>query len=200
MQIRKELVRFERPVWYSFRFKVEEPWLDRHNRTVIHQVKQNIDPLYEKGRGGQEICDAANPLFKIEVDSDGSRLVFRGKVAGSQSCGDSLGQQRICGDWPIEAGQWHRVQVALRPSQQPGQGRVKLWLDGKACPAFTGMLGYPTYGFRRGGQPVIDTQPRFGIYRDALPDRAQTILFDDIAFWEHEPRSEAGWAGLDAVP
>lgn len=200
VQLRRELVRFDRPIWYSFRFKPMAPWLDGPNRTVIHQIKQNIDPLYEKGRGGQEICDAANPLFKIEVDSDGKGLVLRAKVAGSQDCGDSRGQQTICGDWPIEAGRWHRVQVALRPSQQASQGRVRLWLDGKACATFTGLLGYPTYGVRRDGQPVIDTQPRFGIYRDALPDREQTILFDDIAFWGDQPKDEAGWTGLDAAP
>lgn len=200
IQLQRELVRFDRPVWYSFRFKVEEPWLERHNRTVIHQIKQNIDPRFEKGRGGLEICDAANPLFKIEVDSDGSRLVFRAKVAGSESCGDSLGQSVMCGDWPIDGAAWHRVHVMIRPSQRPGESRLRLWLDKRACPGFDGLLGYPRYGTTRDGEPVIDTQPRFGIYRDALPGRQQTILFDEIAFWSEQPKGDAGWAGIDTAP
>jgi len=44
---------------------------------------------------------------------------------------------------------------------------------------------------------VIDTQPRFGIYRDALPETAQTILFDDILFWNENPAGHPAWVGID---
>lgn len=199
LQLRREVVRFDATTWYSFRFRIAGAWPARRNRTVIQQIKQNIDPLYEKGRGQQEICDAANPLFKIEVDSDGATPVFRAKVAGAEGCGDSVGQQRICGDWPIGADAWHRVNVIIKPSQRAGGSHLQLWLDGRACPTFDGVLGYPRYGVRRDGLPVIDTQPRFGIYRDALPDLAQTILFDDIRFWDKAPVGVPDWLGLETV-
>jgi hypothetical protein len=200
LQLRREVVRFDATTWYSFRFRTMSPWPTQRNRTVIQQIKQNIDPLYEKGRGQQEICDPANPLFKIEVDSDGTSPVFRAKVAGAEGCGDSVGQQRICGDWPIAAEAWHRVNVMILPSQRAGGSHLQLWLDGRACPVFDGVLGYPRYGVTRDGRPVIDTQPRFGIYRDALPTVSQTILFDDIRFWSEPPEGYADWAGIDLAP
>lgn len=197
VQLRHEVVRFDAATWYSFSFRIDGDWPSRRNRTVIQQIKQNIDPRYEKGRGGEEICDAANPLFKIEVDSDGMKPVFRAKVAGTQGCGDSVGQQRFCGDWSVEPGRWHRVNVLIRPSQAEGDSLLRLWLDGRACPVYRGLLGYPRYGVTRQGKPVIDTQPRFGIYRDALPGTAQTILFDDILFWNESPAGHPAWAGID---
>lgn len=196
VQMTAELIRFDATSWYSFRFRAESPWAPRRNRTVIQQIKQNIDLRYEKGRGGEEICDAANPLFKIEIDSDDGKPVFRAKTAGTESCGDSLGQAQLCGDWPVEPDRWHRVNVMIRPSQQAGESRLRLWLDGRACPEFRGVLGYPRYGTMKDGKPFIDTQPRFGIYRDALPDVSQTILFDDIAFWTQDPAGHPGWDGI----
>ncbi|WP_159650522.1 MULTISPECIES: heparin lyase I family protein [unclassified Bosea (in: a-proteobacteria)] len=196
VQTTAELIRFDATSWYSFRFRVESPWAPRRNRTVIQQIKQNIDLRYEKGRGGEEICDAANPLFKLEVDSDNGKPVFRAKTAGTDSCGDSLGQAQFCGDWHIEPDRWHRVNVMIRPSQQAGESRLRLWLDGRACPEFRGVLGYPRYGTMKDGKPFIDTQPRFGIYRDALPEVSQTILFDDIAFWAQDPAGHPAWDGV----
>ena len=196
VQMTAELIRFDATSWYSFRFRVEGPWAPRRNRTVIQQIKQNIDLRYEKGRGGEEICDAGNPLFKIEVDSDNGKPVFRAKTAGTETCGDSVGQAQLCGDWPVEADRWHRVNVMIRPSQQAGESRLRLWLDGRACPEFRGVLGYPRYGTTKDGKPFIDTQPRFGIYRDALPDVSQTILFDDIAFWTQDPAGHPAWGEL----
>jgi hypothetical protein len=37
-----------RPTWYHFAFRLEAPWLGLSNRTVIHQVEQNI--LKERGQ------------------------------------------------------------------------------------------------------------------------------------------------------
>lgn len=200
IQMTRELIRFETTTWYSFQFRVEAPWLTRKNRTVIQQIKQNIDPRYEKGRGGEEICDPGNPLFKIEVDSDGKTPVFRAKVAGTETCGDSVGQVHFCGDWPIAPGGWHRVNVSIRPSQKAGESHLQLWLDGRGCPAYRGVLGYPRYGMTKAGKPVIDAQPRFGIYRDALPDVSQTIQFNDIAFWTRSPAGHPAWSGIDIAP
>lgn len=197
IQATRELIRFEATTWYSFRFQVVSPWQPRQNRTVIQQIKQNIDPRYEKRRGGEEICDPGNPLFKIEIDTDNGVPVFRAKSAGTASCGDSLGQVRICGDWPVAPDRWHRVNVSMRPSQKEGESHVQLWLDGRACPVYRGMLGYPRYGMTKEGRPFIDGQPRFGIYRDALPDFSQTILFDDIMFWTESPGGHPAWAEID---
>lgn len=196
IQIKDELVKFDVTIWHSFLIKVETPWIGRENRTVVHQIKQNIAKRYEIGRGEEERCAAANPLFKIEVGSDGAQPVFRAKATGSESCGDSVGKSTFCGDWPFAADAWHRVHVLIRPSQIDGESRLKVWLDGRACPEYRGLLGYPRFGATRNGKPFIDTQPRFGIYRDALPDVRQAIQFDDISFWDRPPLGHPIWAGI----
>jgi hypothetical protein len=54
----------------------------------------------------------------------------------------------------------------------------------------------PGNAYDAGGQPLLDTQPRFGIYRDALPGSCQAINFLDIAFSTTNPAGDATWAGI----
>ena len=197
IQIRRELVKFEQPIWYSFRFRLAQPWLARQNRTVIHQIKQNIAPDWEISQGGQ--CPSANPFFKIEAghrpEAGGAAFVV--KTRGTDNCRDGKAGAISCGPWPLEPGRWHRVHVALRASQRDGQSDLRVWLDGRPCAPFTGRLGYTDHGKRDAdGKPEIDAQPRFGLYRDALPDAVQVIDFADISFWDADPASHPAWAGI----
>jgi Polysaccharide lyase len=196
IQVRRELIRFDTTTWYSFMLRVHSPWLPRENRTVIQQIKQSIDKRYEIGRGSEETCTPAHPLFKIEVGSNDSSPVFRAKTTGTTACGPDVGKKLICGDWPLSADTWHRVHVAIRPSQSATGSNLQVWLDGRACPVFRGILGYARYGVQHEGHPFIDTQPRFGIYRDAL-ELSQTIEFDDIAFWDTKPTGHPVWVDID---
>src|SRR5262249_24974847 len=111
VQVLRELIRIDTTTWYSFLVRVHGPWLDSDNRTGIQQIKQNIDARYEVGRGGKEVCAPANPLFKIEVGSDGTTPLFRAKATGTAECGDDVGKKLICGDWPMTPDTWHRVHV-----------------------------------------------------------------------------------------
>lgn len=198
LQARRELVRFGEPVWYHFRVRPLSPWIETDNRTVIHQIKQNIATEHTKAHGGR--CDAANPLLKIELRGEHGAALFRVAKAGTPACGDSRGQAVICGPWPVALDRWHDVHVALFASQTEGESDVRVWLDGRACPRFAGMLGYPAEGRRNAsGRPVIDAQPRFGIYRDAL-DRGQAIDFDQIAFWPANPAGDPAWRLIEQQP
>ncbi|HXP77867.1 MAG TPA: heparin lyase I family protein [Stellaceae bacterium] len=197
MQIRRELVKFDRPVWYTFRFRLEAPWPGVVNRTVIHQIKQNIATDAEIERGGP--CAPANPFFKIEAGyrTETGSAAFVTNVRGTDDCRDGKSPEPICGPWPLTVGEWHRVHVALKPSQHDGETDLRVWLDGRACAPFTGRLGYLDHGrLDANGNPVVDTQPRFGIYRDALPETLQAIDFADIAFWQKAPADDPAWAGL----
>jgi hypothetical protein len=194
IQVRREMVRFDTPVWYSFRFRLAAPWQGIGNRTVIHQVKQNIAAGDELPRG---ICPAANPLLKVEAGATETGAAFVVKTRGTADCRDGASGITVCGPWKLEIGRWHTVHIALRASQQEGQSDLRLWLDGRACPHLTGRLGYADHGARDAqGRPVVDAQPRFGIYRDALADNIQALDFADIAFWHASPAGDPAWQGI----
>jgi Polysaccharide lyase len=200
MQIRRALVKFDEPVWYSFRFRLEAPWPKVVNRTVIHQIKQNIAQDATRDRGGP--CTAANPFFKIEAGyrAETGSAAFVTKVRGTDNCRDGKAGIQKCGPWPLTIGAWHRVHVALKPSQREGETDLRVWLDGRPCPRVTNALGYLDHGVRdAGGKPVVDTQPRFGLYRDALPE-TQAIDFADIAFWQQNPAGDPAWDGIPLKP
>jgi hypothetical protein len=196
LQVRRELVKFDEPVWYAFRIRLEAPWPGVVNRTVIHQIKQNIEAGAELDRGGP--CTPANPFFKIEAGyrAEIGGPAFVTKVRGTDDCRDGKAGKPTCGPWPLTPGEWHRVNVALKPSQRDGESDLRVWLDGRACAPFNGRLGYVDHGKRDAtGRPIVDTQPRFGIYRDALSATAQAIEFADIAFWRKDPAMDPAWAG-----
>jgi hypothetical protein len=191
IQLRRPVVRFDEPVWYRFRFRLLRPWLGIGNRTVIHQVKQNIEPGQEAPSGP---CAPANPLFKIEARPTAAGAAFLVKVKGVVDCRDGGDQKTICGPWPMDVGHWHQVRVLLQASQQDGASNVRVSLDGRGCPPYSGRLGYRDQGRRdAAGRPVINVQPRFGIYRDALPDNVQSIEFAGITFWHSDPSGDPAW-------
>jgi hypothetical protein len=195
IQLKREVVKFEHPVWYSFRFRLTAPWPAVENRTVINQIKQNIAPADDIARGGT--CPAANPFFKIETGYRDAVAgpAFVAKTRGTADCRDGKAASLFCGPWALRPDTWSRVNVALRASQRDSDLRV--WLDGRPCPRIGGPLGYLDHGVRNeAGEPIVDTQPRFGIYRDALPGTPQAIEFADIAFWETAPAGDPAWAGM----
>ncbi|MFJ6325171.1 MULTISPECIES: heparin lyase I family protein [unclassified Rhizobium] len=192
IQVKREIVKFDRPIWYHFAFRLEAPWQGIGNRTVIHQVKQNIPTEDTKPLGS---CQSANPLFKIEAIPSATGADFVAKVRGTADC--NAGRSKtVCGPWHLNVGDWNDVNVMLKPSLQEGESALQVYLNGRACDiAYTGRLGYVDHGMRdQNGRPFIDTQPRFGIYRDALPDVVQSIDFADIQFWPTDPSGDPTWA------
>lgn len=197
IQARRELVRFDQLAWYRFRFRLAAPWHAQTNRTVIHQVKQNIESKLEIVNGGH--CPSANPFFKIEAGwrDEVAAPAFVVKTRGTDNCRDGLSGVAVCGPWALRTGQWHQVHVRMRPSLREGDSDLQVWLDGRACPRMNGRLGYADGGRRdKEGRPLIDAQPRFGIYRDALPSTVQAIEFADLVFWHADPSSQLAWALL----
>ena len=83
------------------------------------------------------------------------------------------------------------VQVHLNPAHD-ASGRVDIWLNGTFCGAYQGPMADRKYGVRRNGAPLINAQPRFGIYRDWRAE-TQTIYFDKIMFWNADPSGHPDW-------
>jgi hypothetical protein len=116
VQIKKQVVKFDKPTWYHFAFRLDAPWQGMGNRTVIHQVKQNIPTEEVKPLG---ICQSANPLFKIEAIPSDTGADFVAKVRGTADC--NAGEPKIiCGPWHLNVGDWNNVNVMLKPSLQEG--------------------------------------------------------------------------------
>jgi len=192
-----ELVKFGETLWYRFSFKVPGDWprdvpiAGREPcRTVIHQVKQNAS------KDGKD-C-GASPFFKIEARPLGDHVRFFAQLAAGDSCAwpPAVTRTKICvNDLPRES--WTTVNVRIFPAQD-ASSRVDLWLNGAHCGSYRGAMGDPEHGARRNGAPFVDTQPRFGIYRDWRAE-TQTIYFDKIVFWNAEPTGHPDW-GADPTP
>ena len=186
-----ELAKFGETLWYGFSFKVSGDWprdvpiTGREPcRTVIHQVKQNA------AKDGKD-C-GASPFFKIEARPLGDRVRFFAQLAAGDSCASppAVTRTQICvNDLPRES--WATVNVRIFPTQD-SSGSVDLWLNGAHCGSYRGPMGDPEHGARRNGVPFVDTQPRFGIYRDWRAE-TQTIYFDKIMFWNAEPTGHPDW-------
>lgn len=192
-----ELIRFGRPVWYRFGFKLGQDWPRDVPvegripcRTVIHQIKQNA------ALDGVD-CEA-NPFFKIEARPLGDRARFFAQIVTGDACATPAKVKRtqICvrNDLPRDA--WTMVNVRLLADGK--DGRADIWLDGEHCGSYRGGMGDGEHGARRDGVPFVDQQPRFGIYRDWRAE-PQTIYFERIMFWNADPAGHPGW-GAAALP
>jgi Polysaccharide lyase len=192
-----ELVKFGAPVWYRFSFKVAGDWprdVPLPGRTacrvVIQQIKQNAS------KDGVD-C-GASPFFKIEARSTGEGVRFFAQVAAGPACGAPhlVSRTQLCrAELPRET--WTTVNVRLAPAQD-ASGRADIWLNGAHCGSYRGPMGDAEHGARRNGVPFVDTQPRFGIYRDWRAE-TQTIYFDRIMFWDVDPTGHPDW-GVGAAP
>jgi hypothetical protein len=192
-----EVVKFGAPVWYRFAFKVDADWprdspTAGHTpcRTVIQQVKQNA------AKDGVD-C-GASPFFKIEARPLGKGVSFFAQVTAGPVCTapHQVRRTQLChASLPFE--HWATVNVRLVAAGD-ASGRVDVWLNGAHCGTYRGPMGDPEYGVRRNGTPFVDTQPRFGIYRDWRAE-SQTIYFDKLMFWDVEPTGNPDW-GVGAPP
>jgi len=186
-----ELVKFGELVWYRFSFKIAGDWPQdvpvagrQPCRTVIHQIKQDS---FKDGKS----CDAS-PFFKIEARPFGERVRFFAQVATGTPCTQppTVTRTQICQrDLPREI--WTTVQVRLNPVHD-ASGEVDVWLNGTFCGTYQGPMADRDYGVRRNGDPFINAQPRFGIYRDWRAE-TQTIYFDKIIFWNADPWGHPDW-------
>jgi hypothetical protein len=187
-----ELVKFGRPVWYRFSFKIAGDWPQdvpaagrQPCRTVIHQIKQDS---FKDGKS----C-GASPFFKIEARPLGEHVRFFAQVAAGAPCAQPpmVMRTQICRrDLPRES--WTTVQVRLNAAHD-ANGRIDIWLNGAFCGDYQGPMADRDHGARRNGAPFINAQPRFGIYRDWRAE-TQTIYFDKIMFWNADPAGHPDWS------
>jgi Polysaccharide lyase len=187
-----DLVRFGEWVWYRFAFKLGADWPRETPaagrvpcRTVIHQVKQDS---FKDGAS----C-GASPFFKIEARPLGERVRFFAQVTSGAACATppNVRRRQICVVDAALRDTWTTVQVRLFPAQD-ASGRADIWLNGVHCGSYRGPMGDAVDGARRDGVPVVNVQPRFGIYRDWRA-ATQTLYFDRIMFWNADPAGHPGW-------
>jgi hypothetical protein len=192
-----EVVKFGAPVWYRFAFKTGDDWPRdvpaagrTPCRTVIQQIKQNA------AKDGTD-C-GASPFFKIEARPFGEGVRFFAQVTTGPVCTapHEVRRTQLCRAG-LPRDHWATVNVRLVASGD-ASGRVDIWLNGAHCGTYRGPMGDAEYGTRRNGTPFIDTQPRFGIYRDWRAE-TQSIYFDRIMVWDADPTGNPDW-GVGAPP
>jgi hypothetical protein len=172
------LVRFDREVWYSFAVFVPGSFPRADNRTVIHQIKEDV------GQGAEAGCGGASPFFAIETRGDPDAVHVIVRRTFSPACGHN---KTHLFEGHVSYDAWHVFAVDLKASHEPAAGFVRVWLDGAPVAACRGGFGYPAMGLG-----YVDAQPRFGIYRDVLQQPA-VIFFDRLAFWSTSPLGSPLW-------
>ena len=158
-------------VWYAFALFVPEAFPTGGPRTLIHQFKENVRPRPAGLPPGMAHCEKASPAFALYL-KEGRTLVAL--ATSSVACDHT---RHEIGTRNLTPGRWHEIIVHTRPAHDPG-GFVEVWIDGDLLGRYRGLMGYACHGLG-----YIDTQPRFGIYRDAAPGLgAATLYYDAIRF------------------
>lgn len=164
-------VNFGQEVWYAFAFRVPGNFPPADTRTIIHQFKENVRPLPAVLPAGVKHCEKASPAFALYL-KQGRTLVAL--VTSSVDCDHT---RHPIAERALDPDRWHEVMVHTRPAHD-GSGFLDLYLNGELIGRHRGVMGYVCHGLG-----FIDTQPRFGLYRDAHPDAGPaTVYYDAIRF------------------
>jgi hypothetical protein len=171
LTLRESMVNFDQEVWYAFAFRVPATFPRADTRTIIHQFKENVRPIDPHAPPGTKACEKASPAFALYLVG-GTKL--QALVTSSTACDHT--RHRVA-ERALVPDRWYEVIVRTRPSHQTS-GLLELYLDGEWIGEYHGIMGYACHGLG-----YIDTQPRFGIYRDAHPEVGEaTIYYDAIRF------------------
>lgn len=158
-------------VWYAFALRVPGNFPTVATRTLIHQFKENVRPVPPNLPAGVKHCAKASPAFALYLER-GRTLVAL--TTSSTACDHT---RHVVSERKLEPDRWYEVMVHTRPAHD-ASGFVDLYLDGELIGGYRGIMGYVCHGLGR-----IDTQPRFGIYRDAHPEVGPaTLYYDAIRF------------------
>jgi len=171
LTLRSRQVNFEEETWYAFALRVPATFPRAATRTLIHQFKENVRPIPVGLPPGAKHCQKASPVFALYLRA-GRELAAL--VTSSTDCDHT---RHELGARPLLPDRWHEVVVHARPSHSPS-GLIEVWVDGDLLGRYRGFTGYVCHGVG-----YIDTQPRFGIYRDAHPAAGPAeIYYDAIRF------------------
>lgn len=166
-------VEFGRESWYAFALRVPGDFPTADTRTIVHQFKENVRPRPASLPPGVPHCEKASPAFALYLKRGRTLAAL---VTSSTACDHT---RHVLVETPLETDRWHEVMVRTRPAHD-ASGFLELYLDGKLIGRYRGAMGYACHGLG-----WIDTQPRFGIYRDAAAGvGAATLYYDALRFAE----------------
>lgn len=171
LTLRNPAVELGETVWYAFALYVPPGFPSAGTRTLVHQFKENVRPRPAGLSPGIAHCEKASPAFALYL-REGRTLVAL--TTSSLACDHT---RHVLGSRVLTPGRWHEIVVHTRPAHD-ASGLAEVWVDGELLGRYRGIMGYACHGL---GQ--IDTQPRFGIYRDAAPGLGPaTLYYDAIRF------------------
>lgn len=167
LTLQQPQVKLGEEVWYAFALRVPADFPEANTRTVIHQFKENVRPVPANLQPGVKHCEKGSPMFALYLKPG---RTLEALVTSSLDCDHT--RHRLA-ERPLAADRWYEVMVHTKPAHDVG-GMIELFLDGDLVGRYRGVMGYVCHGLG-----YIDTQPRFGIYRDAHPDAGPATLFYD---------------------
>lgn len=171
LTLQRPQVSFGAEVWYAFALRVPADFPRAETRTLIHQFKENVRPRPANLPPGAKHCEKASPIFALYLRAG---RTLEARVTSSIDCDHT---RHMLGERPLQPDRWHEVVVHTRPAHD-ATGSLEVWVDGELLGRHEGVMGYVCHGLG-----FIDTQPRFGIYRDAHPAAgAAALFFDAIRF------------------
>jgi hypothetical protein len=171
LTLRRPQVQLGREVWYAFALRVPADFPTAATRTIIHQFKENVRPVPPGMPAEVKHCEKASPAFALYLEA-GRRLVAL--TTSSTACDHT---RHVLAERPLAPDRWYEIMVHTRPAHE-ASGFLDLYLDGELIGQYRGVMGYVCHGLGH-----IDTQPRFGIYRDAHPQVGPaTLYYDAIRF------------------
>lgn len=160
-------VRLGEDVWYAFALRVPADFPTVATRTLIHQFKENVRPRPADLPPGVAHCEKASPMFALYLEAG---RTLKALVTSSVACDHT---RHLVAERVLTPDRWYEIMVRARPAHD-GTGRLELYLDGELIGRHEGVMGYVCHGMG-----YVDTQPRFGIYRDAHPAAGPASLYYD---------------------
>jgi hypothetical protein len=110
--------------------------------------------------------------------ASGAAFIVRLAVRNMDTGPDSDQPDNVIWTGELNAGEWYRFVISVKPGYPQTEGELRLWLNGVSEIDWTGKIGYDPEQVA-GALDGFDT--KFGLYQPS-PNEGHSVYFDDVRF------------------